>query len=53
MIPPNIYHGWKNFGVTESIVINLPTNIYDYENPDSLDLPCDSEAARSLIPYTW
>ena len=53
VIPPNIYHGWKNFGVTESIVINMPTNIYDYENPDSLDLPWDSEAAKSLIPYTW
>jgi len=52
-IPPNIYHGWKNIGVAESIVINMPTNVYDYEKPDSLDLPWDSDAAKSLISYTW
>jgi dTDP-4-dehydrorhamnose 3,5-epimerase len=52
-IPPKIYHGWKNIGVAESIVINMPTCIYDYDKPDSLDLPWDSDAAKSLIPYTW
>src|SRR5215468_7412889 len=50
VLPPNVYHGWKNIGVTESIVINLPTRLYDYEEPDSLDLPWDGEAARALIP---
>jgi dTDP-4-dehydrorhamnose 3,5-epimerase len=53
VIPPNVYHGWKNIGVTESIVINMPTSPYDYDQPDSFDLPWDTEAARTLIPYTW
>ncbi|HET7452186.1 MAG TPA: dTDP-4-dehydrorhamnose 3,5-epimerase family protein [Thermoanaerobaculia bacterium] len=52
-IPPDIYHGWKNIGVTEAIVINLPTTLYDYDRPDSFDLPWDGEAARRLIPYSW
>ena len=52
-IPPDVYHGWKNIGVTESIVINMPTRPYEYEAPDSLDLPWDGAAARALIPYTW
>lgn len=52
-IPPNIYHGWKNIGVTEAIVINLPTTLYDYESPDSFDFPWDGAAAGDLIPYCW
>jgi len=52
-IPPNVYHGWKNIGVSESIVVNLPTRTYDYDRPDSLDLPWDSPAASDLIPYRW
>lgn len=53
VIPPDVYHGWKNIGVSESIVINLPSRLYDYDRPDSLDLPWDTAAARELIPYTW
>jgi dTDP-4-dehydrorhamnose 3,5-epimerase len=53
VIPPDLYHGWKNIGVAESIVVNMPSHLYDYESPDALDLPWDSDAARALIPYTW
>lgn len=53
VIPPDLYHGWKNIGTAESIVINMPTRLYDYEAPDALDLPWDSAEARALIPYTW
>ena len=53
IIPPNLYHGWKNIGVTEAIIINMPTEMYNYEEPDALDMPGDSEAARRLIPHTW
>ncbi len=52
-IPPNLYHGWKNIGTTESVIINMPDRMYDYEKPDALDLPWDSEAAERLIPYRW
>jgi len=52
-IPPNLYHGWKNIGLTEAIIINMPDRMYNYESPDALDLPWDSEAARRIVPYTF
>lgn len=53
LIPPNLYHGWKNIGVSEAIIINMPTRAYNYDKPDALDLPWDSEAAARLIPYNF
>jgi dTDP-4-dehydrorhamnose 3,5-epimerase len=53
VIPPNLYHGWKNIGTSEAVIINMPDRMYDYEQPDALDLPWDSEAAMRLIPYRW
>jgi dTDP-4-dehydrorhamnose 3,5-epimerase len=52
-IPPNLYHGWKNIGSSEAIIINMPTALYNYEAPDALDLPWDSEAAARIIPYRF
>jgi dTDP-4-dehydrorhamnose 3,5-epimerase len=53
VIPPNLYHGWKNIGTTEAIIINMPDNMYHHSKPDALDLPWDSEAARRIIPYSF
>jgi len=53
VVAPDLYHGWKNIGTTEAIIINMPTRMYDHEIPDALDLPWDSEAARQIIPYRW
>ena len=53
LIPPDLYHGWKNIGVGEAIIINMPTQMYNYESPDALDLPWDSEAAARIVPYPW
>lgn len=53
LIPPNLYHGWKNIGTSEGIIINMPDRMYNYGTPDSLDLPWDSSMARDLIPYVW
>jgi dTDP-4-dehydrorhamnose 3,5-epimerase len=53
VIGPNLYHGWKNIGTNEAIIINMPTSMYDHEVPDALDLPWDSEAARRIVPYQW
>ncbi|MEE9414788.1 MAG: dTDP-4-dehydrorhamnose 3,5-epimerase family protein [Acidimicrobiales bacterium] len=52
-VPPDVYHGWKNIGTTEAIVINMPTRVYQYDEPDALDLPWDSDLAAELIPYRW
>ena len=53
IIAPNLYQGWKNIGVDEAIVINMPTMPYNYEAPDALDLPWDSEDAVRVIPYRF
>jgi dTDP-4-dehydrorhamnose 3,5-epimerase len=53
LVPPNLYHGWKNIGTSEAIIINMPDRMYDYDEPDALDLPWDSEPAKRLIPYRW
>jgi dTDP-4-dehydrorhamnose 3,5-epimerase len=53
LIPPNLYHGWKNIGTSEAVIINMPDRMYNYEMPDALDLPWDSEAARRIVPYQW
>ncbi|MCK4857985.1 MAG: dTDP-4-dehydrorhamnose 3,5-epimerase family protein, partial [candidate division Zixibacteria bacterium] len=48
-IPPGIYHGFKNIGTGELYVLNLPTNVYDRDNPDEYRLdPHDND-----IPYDW
>jgi dTDP-4-dehydrorhamnose 3,5-epimerase len=53
IVPANVYHGWKNIGTSEAIIINMPDRMYEYEQPDALDLPWDSEAAARIIPYMW
>lgn len=53
IVPANVYHGWMNIGTSEAVVINMPERMYDYEQPDALDLPWDSDAAKRLISYRW
>jgi dTDP-4-dehydrorhamnose 3,5-epimerase len=53
IVPPNLYHGWKNIGTSEAIIINMPDRMYDYDQPDALDLPWDSQAAARIVPYRW
>ena len=53
VIPPNLYHGWKNIGIDEAVIINMPTAEYNYENPDAKDIPYDSDDAMTTIPWRW
>ena len=53
IVPPCLYHGWKNIGTTEAAIVNMPDVMYDYDAPDAQHLAWDSEAARGLIPHTW
>jgi len=48
-IPRLIYHGFKCSGSEECLVINIPTNTYNYDNPDEMRLPFDTDK----IPYRW
>ncbi|MDP8261879.1 MAG: dTDP-4-dehydrorhamnose 3,5-epimerase family protein [Candidatus Ancaeobacter aquaticus] len=48
-IPPGVVHGFKCISEKEAVVINLPTEAYDYKVPDEFRIPPDSED----IPYDW
>ena len=50
---PTLYHGCKNIGTTEAFIVNMPSEQYDYESPDALDLPYDSPNAPELVPFRW
>jgi dTDP-4-dehydrorhamnose 3,5-epimerase len=53
VIPPGVYHGWKNVGEDEATIVSMPSRLYDHEGPDRWELPWDSDAARTTIPYQW
>lgn len=48
-VPKEVVHGFKCIGKTESIVINCPSEAYNYEEPDEFRIdPHDND-----IPYDW
>ena len=53
VIPPGIWHGWKNVGNDEGAIISMPSQLYDHNGPDRWSLPWDSPAALEKIPYRW
>jgi dTDP-4-dehydrorhamnose 3,5-epimerase len=53
VIPPNLYHGWKNIGTSEAFIINMPSSLYDHDTPDALDLPYDGPDAERIVPFRW
>ena len=48
-IPPFVLHGWKCISETESIVINMVTQVYQYDDPDEHRRPYDDPE----IGYDW
>ncbi|HZD60354.1 MAG TPA: dTDP-4-dehydrorhamnose 3,5-epimerase, partial [Anaerolineae bacterium] len=48
-VPNNVYHGWKCISESEAVVINAPTEVYNYKQPDEHRLPYNTE----LISYDW
>jgi dTDP-4-dehydrorhamnose 3,5-epimerase len=53
VIPPMLYHGWKNIGPNEAFIINMPSSQYHHDGPDALDLPYESSAAKRVVPFRW
>lgn len=48
-IPTYVYHGFKCMSVEEAMVINFPTEPYNYNEPDEFRVhPHDND-----IPYDW
>jgi len=49
IIPPGVYHGFTPVGPDAACIINIPTELFDYENPDEYRLPADDPT----IGYDW
>ena len=48
-IPPLVYHGFKCISKDEAAVINIPTALYNYKEPDEHRVdPYDND-----IPFDW
>ena len=48
-IPDMVYHGFTAVGTETAIVVNVPTQLYNYEKPDEYRVPYDDPG----IPYSW
>jgi len=48
-IPKMVYHGFKCISQEEAIVVNIPTEVYDYKNPDEYRV----DPYENDIPYDW
>lgn len=49
LIPAEIYHGIKGISQSASIALNIPSEPYNYSNPDEDRLPFDTDK----INYNW
>lgn len=48
-IPPYVFHGFKCISAEDAMVINTPTEVYRYAEPDEFRIhPHDND-----IPYDW
>lgn len=48
-IPAGLYHGWMCVSREEAVIVNLPTEVYNYEKPDEERIdPHDND-----IPFDW
>lgn len=48
-IPAGVVHGFKGIGVEPAYLVNLPSEPYDYKNPDEFRIP----PRDASIPYDW
>jgi dTDP-4-dehydrorhamnose 3,5-epimerase len=48
-VPPLVWHGFKTISEDFAILMNVPTEVYDYKAPDEFRLPADTKK----IPYDW
>ncbi|MBN1355017.1 dTDP-4-dehydrorhamnose 3,5-epimerase family protein [bacterium] len=49
VIPPGVLHGFKGISQDISLIVNIPTQLYRYEQPDEYRLP----AHTPDVPYDW
>lgn len=49
VIPPLVAHGFKGTGISEAVVVNIPTIPYHAEDPDEFRI----DPHGGEIPYDW
>jgi len=48
-IPMGVYHGWMCVSAEEAMIVNIPTELFNYDSPDEFRVdPHDND-----IPYDW
>ncbi|MDQ7799280.1 MAG: dTDP-4-dehydrorhamnose 3,5-epimerase family protein [Candidatus Edwardsbacteria bacterium] len=48
-VPKGVYHGWKCVSGDEAMVINCPSEAYNYSQPDEYRL----DPHQNDVPYKW
>jgi dTDP-4-dehydrorhamnose 3,5-epimerase len=48
-IPPGVMHGFKGISPEMTLIVNVPTKLYNYREPDEHRLPAHTDK----IPYDW
>ena len=48
-IPSQVWHGFKAISEEYALLLNAPTELYNYKEPDEYRLPPDTDK----IPYDW
>jgi dTDP-4-dehydrorhamnose 3,5-epimerase len=48
-IPPGVVHGMKGIGTEPAMLVNVPTEMYQYDKPDEFRIDPSSKD----IPYDW
>lgn len=49
VIPPMVVHGMKGAGSKPGMIVNCPTEVYNYDNPDEHRI----DPHNNDIPYDW
>ncbi|UCC76349.1 MAG: dTDP-4-dehydrorhamnose 3,5-epimerase family protein [Anaerolineales bacterium] len=48
-IPRGVFHGFKGISEDMTLIVNVPTEVYNYDEPDEYRLPPHTDE----IPYDW
>lgn len=48
-IPACVYHGWMCVSEEEAVIVNIPTEVYLYQQPDEFRI----NPHKNDIPYDW
>jgi dTDP-4-dehydrorhamnose 3,5-epimerase len=48
-IPPGVMHGFKGISQETALIVNVPTELYNYSEPDEYRIPPHSDQ----VPYDW